>query len=508
MVRLAIFAAMVGVGLVFSASAQQVAINSDAGALARVERLEKMAAEQSQKLAELKTRTDRVTTPCPTEDRVAEVRKVVAELMQDASFREALYPAAVSGGYDPKRGFYMEAADQSFTMGIRGSMQVRYDLAARQTDNPTRQGRQKRDDINAFEVERLFLIFTGQIHSPKVQYQIMVDGGTTGVSSSGLTEDGRWFTYWANVDVMYLKDQYIKAGVFQPPFGGQSMTAGGILQLVDRSMDQYAFGFDRTMGILAHGNLFNNKMTYFAGIVNGILNPNDSPSQNQLDTNFGYYARVAYYLLGQGNSLVESRVGYIESDLAYHKDPEWRMGLSFLFNDNNGDSGTGGPAPLYAAVPDRIRSGRGIGGTEKISDLGTQYFTFAYDTAFKYRGLSIMAEYYLRTIDPESEYSQWELRTASNDSTHQQGGHIQVGYFIVPKKFEVAGRIAGIWDNDGDNSWEYGVGVNYFPWGTYSCRLAADIIRIDEVLGGISSSPNYSLNDELTIFRLILQVGF
>ncbi|MBN1347299.1 MAG: hypothetical protein JXQ73_31705 [Phycisphaerae bacterium] len=485
-------------------AAEQVAVKSgtDADALARLERLEQMANEQGQRLESLQAKTEELTTPGPGAERVAEVRKVVAELMADAEFRDSLYPAATNAGYDARRGFYIDSADQAFSLNIKGYMQVRYTGINRQTDNPNAQGRQKRDDINAFEIERLFLAFSGHIHSPKILYRIVVDGGYTKA-----VEDGQWKTYYATVDFEYLKDQYLLAGLMRLPFGGQAMTAGAVLQMMDRSEAQYAFAPDRSIGIMAHGNLFDNRLTYFAAIANGMLNADDG-GPDTLDTNFAYYARAAYYLFGKGNSLRESRVGYPESDLPYHKDPEWRIAASMLYNDNNGDAGRGGPPGLWAAVPDNIRAGRGIGGNELISSVGTDNFTLSFDSGFKYRGFSVNAEYYLRMVDGEDEFSQWELRTGKSGTTHQQGGHLQVGYFIVPKKFEVAARLGGIWDNAGDNVWEWGFGCNYFPFSDYNLRLGADFIRMAEAGGGVSSSPNYSLNDEVTMVRLVLQAGF
>lgn len=492
------------VGCQITLAAEQVAVSDradSAEALARLERLEQMAAEQNQRLEKLQADAEQLAYPSAAQAREQEVRKIVSELLTDAEFRDSLFPSALSAGYDPRRGFYVDSADKAFSLNIKGYMQVRYNLGARQTDNPNRQGFQRRDDINAFEIERLFLAFYGHIHDPRVQYRIVVDGGyTKGV------EDGQWKTYYATVDYEYVKDQYFLAGLMRLPFGGQAMTAGAVLQMMDRSMAQYAFAPDRSIGIMAHGNLFDHRLTYFAAIANGVLNGEEST--DTLDTNFAYFARAAYYLMGKGNSLRESRIGYVESDLAYHKDPELRIGGSFLFNDNNGDLGEGGPPGLFAAVPDRIARGRGIGGTALISSRGTQVYTMSLDSGFKYRGFSVNAEYYLRTVDGESDFSQWELVTGRSDSVHQQGGHLQVGYFIVPKKFEVAARIGGVWDNDNDNAWEYGFGCNYFPFSSYNLRLGADLIRISEVTGGVSGSPNYSPNDEITMLRVVLQAGF
>ncbi len=512
MVRIAAVFAMVGVGLLQPVLGQQVAVVTEGDRAAKLERLEKMAAEQGQQIQDLKTRTERVTTGAPEPERVAEIRKVVAEMMQDASFRESLYPAATNTGYDNKRGFYIDSADQTFALNIKGYTQVRYNGIIRQKDNPTLQGQQRRDNVNAFEIERLFLAFFGYIGSPKVMYRIVVDGGTTGWGGGGF-EDNNWFTYYAHIDYEYMKDQYITAGLIQPPFGGQAMTSGALLQMVDRSMAMLAFGFDRALGVMAHGNLFERRMSYFAAITNGIVNPDDritTPTgATELDTNFGYYAKLCYYALGKSNSLAEIRAGYPESDLAYSKDPELRFGTAFLYNDDNGDAHGGFPGGIFfAPVPDKIRSGRGIGGSEPVSSVGTSFYSVAVDSQFKYRGFSVNLEYYLRMIDGESEWSQWERRTLEDGTVHQQGGHLQVGYFIVPKRLELCGRVGGIWDNGSDNAWEYGVGCNYFPFGTYNLRIGADIMRVDEVVGGGSSSPNYGLNDDLTMVRVVLQAGF
>jgi len=508
MPRWIVVLAVAAVCAIPSARAEQAVVVGSTDTLARLERLEKMAAEQTQRIEQLQADVDRATAPVPDQVRVAEVRKIVGELMADASFRDSLFPAALNAGYEPMRGFYIDSTDEAFSLTIKGLAQVRYTAANRQTDNKNIAGRQRQDDVNAFDVQSLYLAFFGHIHSPRVKYWIAVDGGYKTITEAG-PETGQWKTFYATIDLEYLSEQYITAGLMRLPFGAQQMTFDTLLQNIDRSLATYAFGPDRGVGVMAHGNLFDRRMTYFAAIANGVLNPDDSPSREQLDTNFAYFARVAAYALGKGDSLIESRFGYPESDLMYSKDPTLRFGVSFLFNDNNGDAGSGGPPGLWAPIPDRIRSGRGLGGTQVVDDLGTQVVAFGVDAAFKYRGFSVTADYFVRTVDGESEYSQWELRTLHSGSVHQQGGHIQVGYFLVPKKLEITGRLGGIWDNGDDNTWEYSVGCNYYPFGSYNFRLAADFVRIDEVVaGGAHFSPNYSANDELTMFRLLLQVGF
>lgn len=489
------------------ALADQVAMTNSTDAEARLEQLERAAAEQSERLEALQSKAEDLEARNTSFGRDAEIRRVVAEVLSDAEFREGMFPDALNAGFDSKRGFFIDSADEAFSLNIKGYVQVRLWGNNRQTDNPNRQGRQRRDDAVGFEIERLFLAFYGHIHSPKLKYRIVVDGGYTSAGRTG-TEDGQWRTYFAHLDYEYLTDHYITAGLFWLPFGVQSKTSASKLQFVDRSAAAWAHYVDRSVGVMAHGNLFDRRMTYFAAITNGAYHADDSVSRDELDTNFAYTARLCYYALGKGNSLAESRGGYPQGDLAYSKDPSLRFGTSVLFNDNNGDQGTGGFPGHFASIPDRIRNGRGLGGSMTVDDLGTQYLLTELDVGFKYRGLSINVEYFLRSVDGESDFSQWELRTGRSDTIHQQLGHVQVGYFVIPKKVEVVGRVGGIWDNGNDNSWEFGTGVNYYPFSTYNCRLSADYIHISEVVAGAASGPNYGLNDEINMLRLQLQVGF
>ncbi|MBN1341370.1 MAG: hypothetical protein JXQ73_01755, partial [Phycisphaerae bacterium] len=176
---------------------------------------------------------------------------------------------------------------------------------------------------------------------------------------------------------------------------------------------------------------------------------------------------------------------------------------SFVYNDDNGDHHTSAPY----SIPDRVRRGRGIGGNATADLTGTDLLQLGADAAFRYRGFSVTAEYWLRSIDGDSEFSEWELLTGRSDSTHQQGGHIQAGYFVVPKKVEVAARLGGIWDNNGDNVWACTFGVNYFPWGSYNVMLQADFTRMAEAPSS-SSSANWSQNDEVNMVRVQLQLLF
>jgi hypothetical protein len=278
------------------------------------------------------------------------------------------------------------------------------------------------------------------------------------------------------------------------PFGRQETTSKSALQFIDRSAANELFNLDRVILVGLHGR-FAKRFQYVAAVANGIANRADSPSREQLDTNFAYISRLMAQILGKQIKT--------ENDLAFSKDPRLEVGLSVAYNDDNGDRFARAPY----SIPDRIRGGRGIGGNARVDLTGTDLFQFGADVAFRYRGFSTTAEYWVRSIDSDSKFSQWEQRTGKSDATHQQGGYIQTGYFVIPKKVEAVARLGGVWDNDGDDVWEYAFGLNYYPWRTHNFALQTDFTRIAEAPSR-SASANWSTNDEINMLRVQLVLAF
>ncbi len=447
-------------------------------------KLEAMVEAQQGEIASLEKRIEALDTRASESVRAGGVREIVRELMDDAQFRESLYPDVQQVGY--KKGFYIKSSDEAFLLVVTGYARWRWAGQNRQTDNRRQTGRQKQDDLNGFEIEDLYLTFKGHIHSPDLTYLITVEGDTD--------INHAWRTYYAWVNYRFVDEFQMTGGLMKAPFGRQETNSKSRLQFIDRSMANEMFNLDRVIAGVVHGTL-SERFRYALSIANGIANKHDSPSQDELDTNFAYMARLVAHVFGKRIKA--------ENDLAHSKDPQLELGMSFLYNDDNGDD----RARAAYSVPDQIRRGRGIGGNARADLTGTDLFQFGADAAFRYRGLSATAEYWMRAIDGDSEFSAWEQQTGRSDASHQQGGYLQAGYFIIPKKVEVAARLGGVWDNDGDNAWEYVAGVNYYPWGSYNVVLQADFTRMAEA-PSTSSSANWGQNDEINMVRVQLQLKF
>ncbi len=479
--------AVVSVGMIGLAPPILSADDRSTGDIGRLreqlEQVEALAAAQQARMRDLRRRARDAGLDAAGTGRTDEVRRLVQDLMAEGAFRGSLYPDLQQVGYD--RGFYIRSADEAFELIVRGFAKFRYTALSRQTDNPRRQGRQRQDDIHAFEVEDLRVIFDGHIHTPKLTYKIDVTG------DADAANQWRIFNAYANYE--FAKEFQITAGISKVPFTRQELNSRYMLQFVDRSLANEAFTFRRSLGVFVHGT-FAGRVSYAVAVMNGLDNREDIPCL-ELDSHFAYAARTVAHLLGKP---IKG-----ESDLAYSKEPQLEVGLSFACNDDNGDRRPSG----FYGVPDRIRWGRGIGGYGTVDLTGTELLQFGGDVAFRYRGFSVTGEWWIRCVDGDSEFSAWELRTARGGSVRQQGGYVQAGYFIVPKKVEVAGRISGVLGDDGERSWEYAFGVNYFPLSTYNVLLQADLTRIDGAPTG-SANGNWSQNDEVDMIRVQMQLMF
>lgn len=450
----------------------------------RISALEARVAGQGTQIEDLCNRVEAARTRSANAAQSVEVHELVREVLADSGFRESLYPGLHQIGYE--NGFYVHSADEGFLLRVTGWVRMNWIGQNRQTDDGRQQGRQKQDDLNGFDMEDVRLCLTGYIHTPRLTYHI--EGGGDTDSGNG------WECKYAYITYRFSEAFQVTAGMLKVPFGRQELANKTSLLFADRSIPNEVFNFERMVGVVLHGSVAE-RLRYAMSISNGLDNRDDSPSREQLDTNFAYAGRLVLSLLGE--KIVA------EDDLAYSKSPKLETGLSLAYNDDNGDRGSSG----FYSIPDRIRRGRGVGGIGMSDLTRTDLFQFGADVAFQYRGLSVTAEYWLRAIDGDSKFSDWEQLTGRSDTVHQQGGYIQAGYFILPQRVEVAARLGAVWDNDGDDVYEYAVGLNYFPWQSYNMMLRTDFTRVSEVPAS-SSTANWSQNDEISMIRVQLQAKF
>jgi phosphate-selective porin OprO/OprP len=413
-------------------------------------------------------------------------------LFRDPQFRDQL---PLNAGYD--NGFFIRSG-QDFLLKINGLLQARYVGYCASNDvnydhNSTLYGTDVGNDRSGMEFNRIRLDFSGYAWDPNFTYRIELQADDTDSVS----------IYYAWMNYKFADPAQLRIGLFKPPFGRQELTSNQKLLLVDRSMPNEVFNLGRSMGVMFHGSVLGKRLDYAASVTNGFrnnLDQVDNPdATNELDTNPAVAARVVWHALYEhlGNDFEG------EPDLEYHKKPALDFGTSFAFNKNVGDQHN---VTLPFSIPDAVRVGPG--GYGLITDTeGTDITQWGADAAFKYLGFSMQAEYFLRMVNSSTNTSDWFLATGDGGSTHQQGGYVQAGYFIIPQKLELAARLGGIWDFDNDNTWEYAGGVNYYIRG-HNLKLQADVTRIYELPVHSAGREFMNQNDDATIFRVQLQAAF
>lgn len=230
----------------------------------------------------------------------------------------------------------------------------------------------------------------------------------------------------------------VKIGQFKAPFLMQELTSSGKQQFVDRALSTGHFNLARDIGGTLHGEFWDGGLNYNVFFMNG-------DGINQINRNQSLMAglRLEMPILGEYKAS--------ESDTDDSQEHNLGVGLAYAFNEL-GSAFVNGTIPAGA----------------KLS-LGTL------DVGYKYRGFSFQGAGML-------------ARSHDTAVLTNYGWNAQAGYFIVPKKFEVALRGSGtVFSNALPNQYEYAAALNYFIVG-HGIKVQADY-------GLLMNTRGLNLND-------------
>ena len=235
------------------------------------------------------------------------------------------------------------------------------------------------------------------------------------------------FVSW---DVSRRETFEIQLGQFKVPSGRQRLTSSGALQFVDRSIVADEFTEGQDIGLQVVGLVADQRMEYRVGVFNGA-------GQNTFSGRQGpqYNGRLMFQPFGP--------LDYSEGDLEGTREPLLAVAGSFDMDD-----------------------GRRRVGMERAGRT-----TVGADAAFQYRGLSLIAELFLRTRSREIEATPRSI-----------GFLVQGGYFLVPSRLEIAGRLA-TWDPNARapdaGEREIGLAAGYFLNG-HNLKVQSDVRRLED----------------------------
>lgn len=434
--------------------------------------------------------------------------------------------SALTAGHDGR--FYIKTADDQFRLSFDTLFQFRHSFLY-SDDGNDRLGRDGTTDTispdgfggydinegaltdgvdasaSAFEIERMYLFLRGHVLND-INYVIQIEGDD---ENEGLS------LYRYEVAYSLMEGLGFKAGRYKGPFGKQEPTSAGALMMIDRSLANEVFNIGRTTGLEVFGtwDLGDIKPSYRFMIFNGFQDDDNVPFQDN-DNSPGFAARFAMPLMGSTMADFAN-----ESDLANHDNFVSMVGLSLGYENNvDEDHFAGGNGDDYEFLGKSAEGalGGGDGGTG-VYQLGGEATMIGLDYSMKYMGLSATFEGFYQhingdtgSISPADDFGfgARAVRGIQGTSIDNYGFYTQAGYFIVPNKFEIAGRIGSVMVDGANDSWEYTAGWNYYIYGQ-DLKLSMDVGYIDR-LPIESSNPNFLgvQNESLLMVRSQLQFQF
>ncbi len=233
----------------------------------RLETLEKRNADLQAQVVDLKAQTG---DQWLTEERAAEIRALVQDVLSESATRTSLQSTGATAGWD--NGFFIASPDNRFRLEIGGLIQSRFVWSAQRAPYvaPTEispGARIKYDQVGnrtGFDAHNTELWAQGHVISPDIQYMIKgifqqnqdvgVRIGNINASPNpqnfiGSSGSGGIQLLDAWVRVNLTDDWSIRAGQFRAPFGREFLILEQYQLAVDRSLVSLHYGMGYTQGV-------------------------------------------------------------------------------------------------------------------------------------------------------------------------------------------------------------------------------------------------------------------
>ena len=301
-----------------------------------------------------------------------------------------------------------------------------------------------------FSVRNLWVIWDGNAFVPWMKYTVQYD-----LSGDGALKDMR---------LSFAKNKAFipTAGQYKVPFNREFLNSITALQLVGTSIIDDYFRYGRDIGAGVYGFLGDGMIRYDAGVFQG-----EGPNQknDKGDTGILWAARVQASVVGGTAKKVTEN---------FAREPTLMIGAAVAGID----------------VEDGNDGNIGIPSGERALESGT-VTSLAVDINYRDPRFNLTGEYIGRWANPDD---------TGVDTAYDQGFRAQGGFFLLPKRIELASRYAMVlFDDDADvlggNSldkvWTFTQGLNYYLSGNHRWKLQLDYtFKREEDLAGVESDEN------------------
>jgi len=367
----------------------------------------------------------------------------------------------------------------SFALGNR--VQVRYTYLS--PDSPAQ------DETSSFRIRRFKTFLNGNAFYPWVKYKVQVNWVGFNEPDTRRNEPD---LEDALVDFAYFPAAALQVGQYKVPFDRQELTSSGAQQFVDRAITNARYTFARDQGVTLHGVLGAEKAEWFeyhAGVFNGNgRNKADNDNTEHLGV-----ARLYWTPMGPFK--------YSESDTDNTPKPMIAIGTAYAYNPVTSSSTS--VANLTTQFPNPANPAQMVdvvtGSRSTLTESNADIHRLTADAQLKWRGLYLVGDVFFedrenklpRVTRTDFNAAGKALSTTAGAGTtpgtqHTIGVLTQAGYFIIPKRVELAGRYALV-NPDGKNNKQQEVrgAINWFLF-AHNMKLQTDFgtIMTQQAAGG------------------------
>jgi hypothetical protein len=457
-------------------------------------------------------------------------------VVKESQERTYLLQPSFRAWYD--RGFNFSMNDNAFFLKMRFRTQMRFTQRYRNDAyrNPgdaknfpellgvfgDYRANRSEDTSSQFNLRRMRLYFMGHLFSPDFKYYVQMRAETAENAQS----PGSLSLFDMNFTSTHLPWLNVQFGQYKVYFNRSQINSTASMQFAERSLVQDAFtasGLDRRdIGITVMNDEELYPVTYYFGIFNGAGpsfnrigsfvseeptqdcpggqtsgNPFPSPAgcaANQRNINANLRLDIDRFMyVGRLNWNILGRPGYGEGDLAYSETPQLAIGGGYSYNPSVNTSSNNAFVGLDLANLNFRRQLAAFGNGRQLGLGVVDYSTWAADTVFKYRGFSLQGEFYFKNVIRHDKglpcLNAGCTVTAPGQFGNSLGWYVQSGYYVIPRKFEVAARFS-YWDPDthsaDDLVRQTDVSLNWFLNGTYDHSIVVTYSNVQMGTGGFA----------------------
>ncbi|MDA8376683.1 MAG: porin [Planctomycetia bacterium] len=376
-----------------------------------------------------------------TEDDVqsaAQVKAIVEEVLKNSQTQEQSTGNQLQAGYD--NGFYIRTANKAFNLTINGYLQFRYSYAGAEGHAPN-----TNYNTSGFNFRRARLILSGNafknfIYCISGDFQTGISGATVGNNNAFAILD-TWAGY------KFSPAFIIRAGSMLVPFTHVEYFSSGT-EFPDFAVCEAPFDPVRSDAVDLEGAIIPHTFNYEIQINNGSTsqdNGNVGPG-GHFGNRPAVYGRINFAGAGKISDFNDS------PDIEWHKHLAWLIGAAAGYESQN---------PFASFTPGSTTAPAGIG------TLNGNLTRFTVDAHAKYRGFAFNSALYAQNIDAAPAPAPGSnLVGTGHSSLFETGYYLEGGYFLVPHKWEIAGRYGELlYNRTNQHQYEGTLGLNYYIFG-------------------------------------------